>query len=806
MTDSSKLPGRLLFVALLSLASATFFAACGLADARGIAWGPELTKDGLDRFAQLLFGVMSILGFENPDGATSSWMFSIARISAVLFTVLAASGIVVEFYRPARTAFRRSFFRVRQVFGAEPVVVIGLGWIGRALAESLLDRGNVVYAIESDTDRAHGVQDQLSVAVVTGDATEPDVRSRAAMDHATDVFIATGSDTLNLEVAGELLDGESWSDAHPTACYVHVGDPSLTSTLRSKNLFAEAPSGVDMHLFCTRELAAQQFFLDTMLRRGRGILGPTPSAKTHLPTPVPLTANARIHIIVLGFGALGQAVALQTARFAHLPSGHRPRLTIIDPTASDKSRWTAFLQNHPAFAPADLSLDDLDAARDRWSDATYRATTAEYRTRDNSGDPPDPVGDLRANAVEYAVQAEYIPLYNDSDPGRFTDCIQDRLQTDDSTLHPYIVFCLGDEQESFQVSLDVQQSLARLCLDDVETAERSDDEIVETLRTLPEVASLHVNLAVETGLAHVLERQTDMARSNDPLPATRAGRSEQIRQRATNRQFPIYAFGQRGTFVTYDAVTHGAISEFAEAVQAVHGILSPHEDEYHPDFERSNIDSILFSEMRFAALGIVFREAASFAEEERQRALLYALSSHARRSDLDALPDQFPQDKKGRFLLTVEAFACLPSPIRERLALLGRVAEQSEEADAEDDNAPGDSEAQEEETARTWKEVTSAAVSAAIERFRAEIEDTVDPDIAARMEHNRWMGERLSEQWKFGPRSTMRKQRKTMIPWENLAETDQTYDRQQQPRLILAQQERGYWAFIEGPEAEPSAE
>jgi hypothetical protein len=82
--------------------------------------------------------------------------------------------------------------------------------------------------------------------------------------------------------------------------------------------------------------------------------------------------------------------------------------------------------------------------------------------------------------------------------------------------------------------------------------------------------------------------------------------------------------------------------------------------------------------------------------------------------------------------------------------------------------------------------------------------EKVDPDLHAKIEHNRWMGERLTKKWSFGERDDFRKQRISFVPWEYLPHTDKIessgdfemndyrlYDRQMLPKIIMDQRERG---------------
>jgi len=63
----------------------------------------------------------------------------------------------------------------------------------------------------------------------------------------------------------------------------------------------------------------------------------------------------------------------------------------------------------------------------------------------------------------------------------------------------------------------------------------------------------------------------------------------------------------------------------------------------------------------------------------------------------------------------------------------------------------------------------------------------------ARNVHNRWMAGRLADRWKFGPkRDDEKKEHPSMIPYEELPETEKEYDRQTVLTTITSLLENGF--------------
>ena len=62
-----------------------------------------------------------------------------------------------------------------------------------------------------------------------------------------------------------------------------------------------------------------------------------------------------------------------------------------------------------------------------------------------------------------------------------------------------------------------------------------------------------------------------------------------------------------------------------------------------------------------------------------------------------------------------------------------------------------------------------------------------DMELLAQVEHNRWMAERLTAGWRFGPRDDLRKRRPAFRPWEQLPDADERKkDRSQIEALVTA--------------------
>jgi voltage-gated potassium channel Kch len=283
-------------------------------------------------------------GDVNPTLEAGRWL------AAAVFGVAAASTLFHVF------ATEWSLFRLW--FTRDHVVVCGLGKLGTLLALELKKAGQAVVAIE-DKPAAEGLQRARSegIPVLIGDACTVEMLARARAHKARRVLAVCSEDRVNVGIAalaGSLMpDGGTGRKA--TECWLFVADPGLRSALGREHLFKGEElgryrvnvRGLDLYSAAARK-AFREYPLDH-LQVGR-------------------ESKARVHLVIVGFGEMGQALALQAARIGHFangsawPDGHKLAVTLVDPDI--ELRWAAFradYQAYPEICDVDLrawSADD----------------------------------------------------------------------------------------------------------------------------------------------------------------------------------------------------------------------------------------------------------------------------------------------------------------------------------------------------------------------------------------------------------------------------------------------------------------
>jgi len=90
-------------------------------------------------------------------------------------------------------ALRRSWMRV---------VIVGVGDVGRELAENLARRGSSeLVLIDIDDERCEKLAAELDALVLRGDGTDPEVLKKARLAETDALIATTGSDAINTVIA-----------------------------------------------------------------------------------------------------------------------------------------------------------------------------------------------------------------------------------------------------------------------------------------------------------------------------------------------------------------------------------------------------------------------------------------------------------------------------------------------------------------------------------------------------------------------------------------------------------------------------
>lgn len=550
---------RRLAGAALAFGIATLLA--GLAAYALDAGEPGRQLGGFRALAIAVFNVTSLLFLNGPaDPHPEHWLLDAARLLAVATAATGIAFVIVSLFRDGADWLKLRFLGWRAA--GSHVVICGLGRVGRQLVQDLRTgehggRRRVV-AIEVDPDNPRIAEcRERGATVLIGDARKPDVRRRARLERAAEVFLVAGDDAVNLDIAEEVrsdLEGRAGLAGHVVQCYTNVLGHTLAlaadGNLPLRATGGATGTGVAFQIFNTDVTAARQLLLDDEWGLARRPSGPQSARANRVPTG----SDEVAYYIVFGFGPMGQTVALQMARLAHFPNLKRLRLTIVDRFDADATvlrHRLEFLDRHPGFCPEALDLEQhvLHASDpDGWGSREARPVKAWQIDE--------------TNAVEYAVNAEFVDLPTGVDATDLLDALLRRI-------HPAkgarpcvgVIFCFEEDRENFEAALRFQTALRTL---------HADGAIDESF-------PLYAYIADEEGLRDLLHRKR-----GDPL-------------------YPIHPFGLREEVAGYEKVTRIELRTMAKAVHEGYGGETAWE-ELEAEMRASNEDAAAHGDIKLDAL------------------------------------------------------------------------------------------------------------------------------------------------------------------------------------------------------------
>jgi hypothetical protein len=845
----------------------------------------DLSSEGWNGFSELLFNSVRLLLMDSPGSTPENAWYATARIMAVLFVTLGIWGIIKELGKSTRYTLRQAWFRLLRIFNRKPIVIIGLGRIGLSLVNDLLRKespARPVYAV-SNLDIPENLETAFKKGALTlaADATDVDILSQKNIKDyikdSSEIFIATGNDSRNLEIAANikkiLLDEENGGDdSSSLQCYVHVSDAGLTTSMNNHKLFEEHNLNIIYHYFSSPNMTARAFFTNLFLDQGAGLIKGSSEEKDSEPSFNIPDDNEVFHLFIFGFGEVGQALALHTARFAHFKSHFRPRLTIFVDSEDGDTNWRKFLARYPYY-----SRNGIDLAKPGYTDDWNNGSKA-------TGSEPDPETNhtvssekellnlLQNHAVKYAVNAEFKPVISDVESQNVLDCINKRLTCNDPDVKAAVAFCYDNERRNFDHALRLQYELSRNLIKKDPTKESLlQCEAGFTEKQLP--IPIYAHLPVDKGLADLIE--SDLRNTgNDKVIEI------------TNQKFPVHTFGSQDAIFSYDVIRNSELKYYADSLGEIYKVTSSNSSA-HPDFEDSNMNAAMLTEIKLKALDICFEKdkneepaifddyfGSSFKElyaelqtydksdgpnseidrlklsiddiirvraesEDKKRLIDRELffnrikvtklkSIEEKKDDLKSELNEKEVDREDairkltgfldeelrkfknnpRIITTGEKV--VKSAVEENSAINEKAKKLKDkyEFDATERAEKIIDELADYATGLIENQIFNRAAYNIIDSFEGYLKkygvEKVDPDLHAKIEHNRWMGERLTKKWSFGERDDFRKQRISFVPWEYLPHTDKIessgdfemndyrlYDRQMLPKIIMDQRERG---------------
>jgi hypothetical protein len=273
------------------------------------------------------------------------WPLEVARWFAPLTLVLAGlSAIFAVLAEPFNRLRIHAFYR-------RHLVVCGLGAFGLRLASAFQARGERVVAVDANPSSvALSRCRELSVPVLVGDATDPEVLRRAGLERATRIVAVCGDNSVNDRI-GVAAKRVVTSEKRPRNrrrrldCFVHVDDDQMCQRLEQSSLADTDKRGVTLS------------YVNVFRAGGLALLGQFPHSFVERDGTVP-------HIVVVGTDRVGLLLVVGAVKewwFDHRGDGLRLELTLV--AADAKQRIRTLRRRYPHFEEAcDLAAVPCDPA------------------------------------------------------------------------------------------------------------------------------------------------------------------------------------------------------------------------------------------------------------------------------------------------------------------------------------------------------------------------------------------------------------------------------------------------------------
>lgn len=326
------------------------------------AWLGHLTDALYDGALQLLLN-----GDVQPDDSVFT---RIARLCGLAASVLLA-------YEAIQLLFAKPLQQYWLNLQEKHIVICGLGRIGKSIISDLTSpdaaaaakkstqptkqpdgpkRPDRLVVIERDKDNPDiPWAEARGVSVVIGNATDHEVLLSVGADRAQDVVFAIGSDEQNLESVYDLMCIVNQQASQVTAprMFVHLLNPRLESVLvHAKNRALGLGSGGNQQRADT--LVAQPF---NVLDRSIQAILDGPVLDRRPGKEAAIRASEVAHFVIVGFGEVGQELAVRIAQMAHYENLKRVRMTIVY-SKGEEAAVENFRNLYPKFFPNLVSYEE----------------------------------------------------------------------------------------------------------------------------------------------------------------------------------------------------------------------------------------------------------------------------------------------------------------------------------------------------------------------------------------------------------------------------------------------------------------
>ncbi|MFN5187905.1 MAG: potassium channel family protein [Planctomycetota bacterium] len=339
-------------------------------------------------------------------------------------------------------------------------LICGSGRIGRALAKDLLSdqlANHSVTVIEQNPNSI-GLDElrELGANVLIADATLRRNLKRAGCDRAKEIFVVTGSDEANLDIAADVIEllGKDQNLKEVPSLHVHLHQMRLESVLM-KSAKIDSRAGIqekwkeNLKAFNPLSESIRSLFDDYVLVRR------------------PKNEDEIAHYVIVGFGNTGQNLALYLAENAHFVNFKRARMTIVH-RQEEMQAVNRFNKLYPKFFPSGQNeltnawepQDPLDA----WGyDVVVRErdVNEEYKYIDSDGKQVienrmvKKIVERKSKGVPFVVNGGFLQMEGGVTSPEFTENLYALCKAEH--VRPIVFICHGDDEENCAEAIELRE-------------------------------------------------------------------------------------------------------------------------------------------------------------------------------------------------------------------------------------------------------------------------------------------------------------------------------------------------------------
>lgn len=278
-----------------------------------------------DQWIDYLLKAVSYLalgGFERlEESSTASTLIRAGRVMAVVF-VITAAGVVLDEIFHAAAAFRRW-----KISKSEHDLVIGLGWHGQELLKNTPAPRMIAIDPTPDT-LAKDLCKRRAIPLIEGDASDEDILRLAGIHNVRRVFIATGSDDRNIEIAHAIAMKTKASNRRIDLA-ICLQDKKSIQTLQG---VLGNDSHIDLHTFNSSRVTTQALFSSEKFRIDR----------------FENTPNKEAHLILIGGGTMAWELLSHSLKYCIF---EKEATLTIDVLCADSTRFAqSWCAEFPCYA------------------------------------------------------------------------------------------------------------------------------------------------------------------------------------------------------------------------------------------------------------------------------------------------------------------------------------------------------------------------------------------------------------------------------------------------------------------------